>query len=190
MTRWTCPRPRSVLAVLALICVALTPARARAQTCDGETRVPFAGHAFPVQATPLLVEAFQFLRFESPVLVVSVPGEADRLAVAEQGGRVLVFANDRDTFAADVMLDLGATGAFDPVATGGEQGLLGLAFDPDFAQNGLFYVDYTVAPGLCSAFAQSCTRVVRFRADTVATELGDVLVADPSSAQTILQYAQ
>jgi glucose/arabinose dehydrogenase len=111
------------------------------------------------------------------VLVTAVPGQADRLAVAEQGGRVLVFANDRNAFGADVLLDLTqAGGAFEPVVSGGEEGLLGLAFDPDFAENGYFYVDYTPAAPVCSPFAGSCTQIVRFRADTVATDAGDVLL--------------
>ena len=90
-----------------------------------------------------------------------------------------------------MLLDLTQEGAaFAPVESGGEQGLLGLAFDPDFAANGYFYVDYTPPVAACNAFSGSCTRVVRFRADTVATETGDVLVADPSSAETVLQYTQ
>jgi len=187
----TCPVvPRQVLA--ALFCVALGSSRAEAQqSCNGETREPFAGHAFPVQAAPLLIEGFQYLQFESPVALAAVPGEADRLAVAEQGGRVFVFANDRYASSADVLLDLTQNGgAFAPVAAGGEEGLLGLAFDPDFAANGFFYVDYTPAKETCSLFAGSCTRIVRFHADTVSTDSGDVLVADPSSATTVFEYAQ
>jgi uncharacterized repeat protein (TIGR03806 family) len=192
MTRRTRLGSPPTLVLAALLCVVLGAARARAQqVCDGETRTPFAGHAFPVAAAPVLVEAFPLLRFTNPVLVTAVPGAADRLAVVEQGGRVLVFANDRDALAADVLLDLSQDGgAFAPVLSGGEQGLLGLAFDPDFAVNGYFYVDYTPAAAACNTFSGSCTRVVRFRADTVATETGDVLVADPNSAETVLQYTQ
>src|SRR5215510_13755065 len=188
----TCPFvPRQVLA--ALFCVALGSSRAEAQqSCDGETRAPFAGHAFPVQAAPLLVDAFPLLRFQSPVLVTAVPGELDRLAVVEQGGRVLVFANNRGAYQADVLVDLTVPGgAFVPVVAGGEGGLLGLAFDPDFVANGLFYVSYTADSTACSFFGTACIEIVRFRADTVFTEAGDeVLVADPSSATTILEYGQ
>ena len=192
MTRSTRPGPLSRAVLAALFCVALGPSRADAQqSCNGETREPFAGHAFAVAAAPVLVEAFQFLRFQSPIGLASVPGAADRLAVAEQGGRVLVFANDRDTMTADVLLDLTQSGgAFAPVQAGGEEGLLGLAFDPDFAENGFFYVDYTTAPNVCSVFAGSCTRIVRFHADTVSSDSGDALVADPSSATTVLEYPQ
>src|SRR5262249_9398521 len=95
------------------------------------------------------------------------------------------------TSTADVLLDLTQSGgAFAPVAAGGEEGLLGVAFDPDFAANGFFYVDYTPAKETCSVFAGSCTRIVRFRADTVATDSGEVLVAGPSSAMTVFEYPQ
>ena len=57
---------------------------------------------------------------------------------------------------------------------GNEQGLLGLAFDPDFATNGAFYVNYTDTDGN--------TQIVRFTASGGA--------ADPASAETILSVEQ
>ncbi|MFI5316883.1 MAG: PQQ-dependent sugar dehydrogenase, partial [Myxococcota bacterium] len=134
---------------------------------------------------PVLVDAFPFLRFSSPLFVTSIPGDADRLAVIEQGGRALVFPNDRYSFGADVLVDLSAAGAsWAPVLAGGEQGLLGLAFDPDFAANGFLYVDYSVAAQSCGT-AHDCTRVVRLH----ATE-GETLAVDPDSATTLLQLEQ
>ena len=49
----------------------------------------------------------------------------------------------------------------EPVSTGNEQGLLGLAFHPDFATNGRYFVDYTNADGN--------TRVVEFHSRATAT---------------------
>ncbi|MFI5317867.1 MAG: hypothetical protein ACHQ6T_19370, partial [Myxococcota bacterium] len=99
MTRSTPYECRRALACLALFGAALAPARAFAQaSCGPETRVPFAGHNFPVDPAPVLVDAFPFLRFSSPLFVTSIPGDADRLAVIEQGGRALVFPNDRYSF--------------------------------------------------------------------------------------------
>src|SRR5258705_13661149 len=101
-----------ILVPAALLCVALGAAPARAQqACDGETRESFAGHAFPVAAAPVLVEAFGFLRFTSPVLVTAGPGAADRLPGAEQGGRGLGFANHPNAVAADVLPDPAPEGA-------------------------------------------------------------------------------
>jgi len=61
-----------------------------------------------------------------------------RIFVAELGGRVRVFADDPLVTTSEVFLDL-----TDRVSqAGGEVGLLGLAFHPDFASNGHFYVHY------------------------------------------------
>jgi uncharacterized repeat protein (TIGR03806 family) len=132
-----------------------------------------------------LVDAFPFLRFTSPIFATEIPGEADRLAVIEQGGRVLVFPNDRYAFSADVLVDLSAAGpSWAAVLSAGEQGLLGIAFDPDFATNGFFYVDYSVRAQDCGT-THDCTRVVRFHAVE-----GDTLGVDADSARTVLQFEQ
>ena len=73
--------------------------------------------------------------FASPLLLTSPSGD-DRLFVMEQGGAIRII--DGNQVLADPFLDLSG-----PVLSGGEQGLLGLAFHPDYADNGLFYVDYT-----------------------------------------------
>ncbi|HYE95673.1 MAG TPA: PQQ-dependent sugar dehydrogenase [Rubricoccaceae bacterium] len=65
--------------------------------------------------------------------------DTNYLYLLEQAGLIRVFEN-RSTATATVFLDI--TG---PVVSGGEQGLLGLAFDPDYASNGFFYVNYTVS---------------------------------------------
>jgi glucose/arabinose dehydrogenase len=79
--------------------------------------------------------------------VVSTPAEPSRLYAVEQAGRIRYFVNGRlrGTF-----LDLR-----DRIASGGEQGLLGLAFHPNYKQNHRFYVDYTDRNG--------DTRIVEFR---------------------------
>ncbi len=77
--------------------------------------------------------------FASPLLLTSPPGD-DRLFVMEQGGLIRIV--DGNQVLPDPFLDL--TG---PVLSGGEQGLLGLAFHPDYSENGLFYVDYTNESG-------------------------------------------
>jgi glucose/arabinose dehydrogenase len=64
-----------------------------------------------------------------------------RLFVAEQGGRVKVISRD-GTVLPTPLLDLSAR-----VSKGTEQGLLGLAFHPNFRTNGKFYVDFTNLAG-------------------------------------------
>jgi glucose/arabinose dehydrogenase len=69
--------------------------------------------------------------FDAPVLLVADPGGGPDLVV-EQSGRVV--RNDDDH---TVVLDISGDVLFD-----GEQGLLGLAFHPDFTNNSLVYVNY------------------------------------------------
>ena len=86
------------------------------------------------------VDALGF-RSEAPVAVVSPPGETNRLFIVEQRGRILVVTN----LAAPtrtVFLDIRNRTAY-----GGEQGLLGLAFHPRYAQNGRFFVFRTQMTG-------------------------------------------
>jgi glucose/arabinose dehydrogenase len=78
--------------------------------------------------------------FDQPVFVTAAAGDPDRLYVVEQPGRIRVIGPDGATASAP-FLDLGAA-----VQTGGERGLLGLAFHPRYADNGRFYVNYTRAP--------------------------------------------
>jgi uncharacterized repeat protein (TIGR03806 family) len=189
MTRSTPSEGRFAAVALALVCLALAPARAHAQTsCGPETRVPFAGHKFAVVSGPRLVDAFRYLTFTDPVLVTSVPTNEDQLAVAEQGGRVLVFPNDE--FAGDplVLVDLSQAGtSWAPVLADGEQGVLGLVFDPDFVRNGQLYVDYSVRAADCGT-THDCTRVMRLTA--TFGEDGEILGVDPNSAQTVLQIEE
>jgi glucose/arabinose dehydrogenase len=76
-----------------------------------------------------------------PVFVCSPPGDHDRLFIVEKAGRIKILSGG--TILSTLFLDI-----TDRVgATGNEQGLLGMAFDPDFASNGFFYVNYTDRDG-------------------------------------------
>ena len=79
----------------------------------------------------------------APVAVKSAPGDPDRLYVVEQNGVIEVFNLVTATFEPP-LLDLSSAGR-DLTFRSGERGLLGLAFHPDFAANGRFYVNYTTA---------------------------------------------
>jgi glucose/arabinose dehydrogenase len=86
----------------------------------------------------------------SPLDVASTKSQPNRLYVVGQEGviRVLVAGKLRK----QPFLDLRSR-----ITSGGEQGLLSVAFHPNFARNRLFYVDYTDVNG--------DTRVVQFRAN-------------------------
>jgi glucose/arabinose dehydrogenase len=87
-------------------------------------------------------------RFDAPVYVTQPPGDHRRLFVVEQGGKIVVVRG-RHVLGRS-FLDLTSK-----VVSGGEQGLLGLAFAPDYARSGRFYVDYTDVNG--------DTRIVEYR---------------------------
>ena len=78
--------------------------------------------------------------FNDPVLVTAPPGDFDRLFVVQQSGQIRIIRNGSTN--AVHFLDLSGT-----VLTGSERGLLGLAFHPDFANNGRFFVNYTATGG-------------------------------------------
>ena len=86
---------------------------------------------------------------DAPTHLAATPSEPNRLYVVEREGRIRVLEDDR--LLARPFLDI-----VDQVASGGEQGLLSVAFHPEYERNGLFYVDYTDVNG--------DTRVVEFRA--------------------------
>ena len=75
-------------------------------------------------------------RFESPVFVTSPPGDRRHLFVVEQEGRIRVLVGGKRRSAP--FLDIRSQ-----VTSGSEQGLLSMAFAPDYARSGRFYVYFT-----------------------------------------------
>lgn len=124
----------------------------------------------PAQRGYSFVQAFG-RTFAAPVAMVTPPGETNRLFIVEQGGRILLITNvaANPTPPNLTFLDIRSR-----VLTGGEQGLLGLAFHPDYASNGYFYVFYT-APN------PRRDRLSRFSVSST-----DPNAADPGSEQIIL----
>jgi glucose/arabinose dehydrogenase len=88
--------------------------------------------------------------FAAPVYAAAAPGEPANLYVVEQAGRIMVLQNGK--IRATPFLDIRPL-----VKAGGEQGLLSVAFDPDYVKNRRFYVDYTDVHG--------DTRVARYRSN-------------------------
>ena len=76
--------------------------------------------------------------FESPVLLTHAPGDPKAFYVVEQPGRLIRLSSGRRAVFLDVRRQ---------VEFGGEQGLLGLAFHPNYARNRLFYIGYTSSDG-------------------------------------------
>ena len=76
-----------------------------------------------------------------PIFLTAPPGDTARLFVVEKGGTIKVV-NRLGSSLIGTFLDVSSL-----VSTGGEQGLLGLAFDPQYASNGRFYISYTDVNG-------------------------------------------
>ncbi len=88
-----------------------------------------------------LEEPFPNLRFTRPV-DFQTPGDgSDRIFVVEQAGVIKVFDNRSDTGSAGAFLDIKSRVR----DQGNEEGLLGLAFHPNFSSNGYFFVNYTAS---------------------------------------------
>ena len=81
--------------------------------------------------------------FTDTVFVTSAPGDADRLFVVEKGGSIKLLDPATGTVNAANFLTIPAG----QLQTSGEQGLLGLAFDPNYAASGKFYVFVVNAAG-------------------------------------------
>jgi uncharacterized repeat protein (TIGR03806 family) len=181
--------------VVAVAAVALgwAPATQAAEppldTCLSDGPPPtFAGHGFPLDGAPGAgtteaewAFAFPNLVFDRPLQVTHAGDGSDRLFVVEQSGRIKVFPNDPAATTAKTFLNLSSRVAFE-----GEKGLLGLAFAPDYASSGVFYVNYVGTPETCpSGGSGICTWVERYRVSA-----GDPDSADPASGERILRFSQ
>ena len=85
--------------------------------------------------------AFPNLTFVDPVGIHHSGDGTNRIFVVEQEGRIKVFNNDSNTSISQTFLDIRSIVDQDGGYT--EEGLLGLAFHPNYEQNGYFYVNYT-----------------------------------------------
>ena len=121
-----------------------------------------------------LVEAFPKLNFTRPVDLQHAGDNTDRLFVLEQRGVISVFQNDTNIDDAAVFLNM-ETQVKDK---GNEEGLLGLAFHPNYQDNGFFYVNYT-------ADNPARTVISRFEVSD-----SDPDIADAGSELVLLEFEQ
>lgn len=82
--------------------------------------------------------AFPNLTFSSALDLQNAHDGSNRIFVVEQSGIIKVFPNQNNISTTKTFLDI-----TDRVTSGGETGLLGLAFHPNYKNNGYFYVNYT-----------------------------------------------
>ena len=108
--------------------------------------------------------------FSEPVYVAQPRGEDADLYVVEKTGAIRVVRNGR--ILPQPFLDISEL-----VSGGSEQGLLSMAFSPDYSRDGVFYVDYTDTDG--------DSRIVSYRRSS-----DEPLRADPSTARVVLALDQ
>lgn len=134
----------------------------------------FATPAFGVITREVIVSGLS-----SPVHVTASPGDTERLFVVQRGGLIRIIDLDTNTVGSTAFLNVNDSPNTN-VSTTGEGGLLSLAFHPNYASNGFFFVYYTTnLPG--TGFT---TRVSRF------TVTGDPDVADPDSEEVFFELDQ
>ncbi len=126
--------------------------------CDPSTETP-----------PTLALSEVASGFDNPVSAKSPPGRPDTLFVVEQGGTISII--DGGAALPTPFLDVS-----DAIVSGGEQGLLGLAFHPEYETNGRFFIHYSSSDNGLS------TVMEYHRSDA------DENVADPDSVQLVLQH--
>jgi glucose/arabinose dehydrogenase len=120
-----------------------------------------------VNGIPPLTGRLVISGLRAPLDLQSVPGDLERLYVVEQGGRIRVVRNGQ---VSSTFLDVAGR-----LSSGGERGLLGLAFHPQFATNRRFFVNYTNPAG--------DTHISEFRATSADA-------ADASSERVLLVVGQ
>jgi glucose/arabinose dehydrogenase len=119
------------------------------------------------------VVAFPALSFTRPVDLQYAPDNSNRLFVVEQAGVISVFPNETNTSQKTTFLDIRQK----VDDQGNEEGLLGLAFHPDYRNNGYFYVNYT-------ATNPNRTVISRFKVSSNENQ------ADAASELVLLSFEQ
>ena len=126
----------------------------------------------PPQAQPGTVRVASGLA--RPLFVAHAPADSSRVFIVEQfNARILILEIPSNVLDPVAFLDINDR----VIGTGDERGLLGLAFHPDYANNGLFYVDY-------SRNGDGDTVVSEFQVSV------DPDVADPLSERILLTIDQ
>ncbi|MCR9097044.1 MAG: PQQ-dependent sugar dehydrogenase [bacterium] len=177
----------ATLVLLAATLLLATPQALAQSVCSPETRIPFAGHSFPLDGA--LVEEDLVFSGSFPLwngagtqrldFVAAPPDGTNRLFLLGHFGTLWSIPNQPDVTVSDLSTVLEIAERIDSSDT--EEGLLGLAFHPDFAENGLFFVHYTAESPTCDQSAR-CARIVRYQIDPTNPDR-----ALPESAYVVLE---
>jgi glucose/arabinose dehydrogenase len=144
----------------------------RREYSEGSTNLPGTDTS-SVAGKYKLDEAFPGAEFNLPIELTSPNDGTERVFILEQAGIIKVLPTNTSGTKPTVFLNI--TGK---VSSGGEKGLLGLAFHPDYTSNGYFYVNYTRGSPLETVIA-------RYKVSSTNPD-----IADPGSELILLTYAQ
>ncbi len=144
------------------------------------TTAPIACLAQEIDKRPANIgveEAFPNLRIPRPVVLTHAGDGSRRLFVGTQFGAIHVFPVDREVEETKLFLDIRSKVTYKEVEN--EEGLLGLAFHPQYERNGLFFIYYTTTD------SPNTSVISRFRVSA-----DDPDRADPTSEKEILRIPQ
>jgi glucose/arabinose dehydrogenase len=113
----------------------------------------------------------------SPLFSTAPPGDFNRVFIVQQNGVIRILNLNTGVLNATPFLTISG------LQTGGEQGLLGLAFDPSYATNGKFYVKCTVSGG---AFNAGVNQIRQYQVSANP----DVADTTPANIKTMLSIDQ
>ncbi|MEI9909634.1 MAG: PQQ-dependent sugar dehydrogenase [Bacteroidota bacterium] len=134
-------------------------------------------YLLPLSAQPIITYTdFITSGLNSPIELVNAGDGSGRLFIAEQGGTIRVRVSGNAVLGTPFLTIPSST-----VLSGGEQGLLSLAFHPDYETNGYFYVYYTRTGDGAIVIARYSNPTP---SDNVAEGAGTVLLVIPHPGQT------
>jgi len=121
----------------------------------------FAALAFlaPALPAPAYEAADVVTGLTDALFATAPPGDTERLFIVQQSGVILILDLGTDTLLPTPFLDIDSL-----VVSGGEQGLLGLAFHPNYSTNGYFYV-YHSSDGTVCDLSSRCSLIARYRVE-------------------------
>jgi glucose/arabinose dehydrogenase len=136
----------------------------------------YTGFLFRLHAQDVVLERiYPNITIVNPVDLQHANDGSGRIFVVSQSGIIHVLDDDQTVTTPPVFMDISSR-----LVAGGERGLLGLVFHPDYAENGFFYVYYTA-----ESDNQLRSVISRFSVDTQNPGLGD-----PDSELVLMEFDQ
>lgn len=169
---------RNLWILVGMLALLVAPALAQDEDAPAEEEAVEAEVVMTREALPS-ADAFQLETvvggLDNPLYVTHAGDGSGRLFVLEQSGRIWIVQDD--ILQNTPFIDLSNIVSQDILFGYSERGLLGIAFHPNYEENGLFYVNYTDQEGT--------TRIVSY-----SVSADDPNLADPSSARELLSIGQ